>query len=365
MVGTVFVAITLTLIVFLTQSLRFLEIILESNTSGGALWTLTTLALPRFFEIILPLALMTATLFIYNKMTMDSELVAIRAVGHSPLSLAKPALLLGGIMTVFLWVNAMWVAPSALSKMQQMRMSLTAEFSNVLFREGVFNQVGKGLTVYIHKRNNDGELSGLMIYDSREKNKSPSTVLAKSGVIVAGEDGQQVVVFDVIRQEFDHKSQILQNLTTERYTIDIPTTAPRGNRWQEPDERTITELLNPDMENKRDRENLHEFFVELHRRIASPLLALAFPLIALTCLLMGEMERRGLAKRIMIGVFLTVLTQALFLAAYNMTKHSSIGIVIMYLLAIGPTIGCLFLLSPQGEEFRRKVFFRASAKGAA
>ena len=35
-IGTAFVAVTLTFIIFLTQSLRFLEIILESNTSGGS-----------------------------------------------------------------------------------------------------------------------------------------------------------------------------------------------------------------------------------------------------------------------------------------------------------------------------------------
>lgn len=54
LIGTAFVAVTLTFIIFLTQSLRFLEIILESNTSGGSLWLLTLLALPRFFEVILP-----------------------------------------------------------------------------------------------------------------------------------------------------------------------------------------------------------------------------------------------------------------------------------------------------------------------
>lgn len=82
--ATLFVAVVLALIVFLTQSLRFLEVVLNAGSSGGAFWALTALALPRFFEIILPLSVMAATLFIYNKMTMDSEIVAMRAIGHSP-----------------------------------------------------------------------------------------------------------------------------------------------------------------------------------------------------------------------------------------------------------------------------------------
>ncbi len=356
-IGTVFVAVTLTLIVFLTQSLRFLEMILEANTSSTTLWLLTLLALPRFFEIILPLSLMTATLFLYNKMIMDSELIAIRAVGKSPFSLAKPAIALGLVITILLWINAMWVAPASLDRMQKMRLAITAEFSNMLFKEGVFNRIGSGLTVYIHKRDSKGELTGLMIYDSRDKSKPPSTIMAKRGLIIATNEGQQVIVYDGSRQEFNNKSNILQRLDFDRYTIDLPNSSPVRTRWQEPDERTITELLRPDMQNDRDKASLHEFYIEIHRRITGPLLALAFPLIAVTTLLMGELNRRGQAKKIIIAVALVILLQSLYLASYNLTKHSDAGILFMYIIPLLPVAICMFLLSKYGEVTRRKLFF--------
>ncbi len=360
-IGTAFVAVTLTFIIFLTQSLRFLEIILESNTSGGSLWLLTLLALPRFFEIILPLSLMTATLFIYNKMTLDSELVAIRAVGHSPMTLAKPALLLGGIITLLLWINALWVAPASLNRMQQMRLSLTTELSNYMFREGVFNQVGKGLTVYIHKRNSLGDLAGLMIYDTRDTKKGPSTILAKRGQIVASEEGQQVVVYEGSRQEFDLKTSILQRLDFEKYTIDVPTGTAARTRWQEPDERTINELLNPDPANERDRKSAREFIIEIHRRVTAPLLAISFVLIALNCLLLGETERRGQSRRIILAVGLIVLLQTLSMAVDNMTKDTLSGIPLRYLIALAPIALGLLMLSPKGEALRRKFLIPGKA----
>lgn len=353
-IGTVFVAATLSFIVFLTQSLRFLEIILESNSSGGSLWLLTVLALPRFFEIVLPLALMTAALFVYNKMTIDSELIAIRALGKSPAALARPALALAALITVLLWINAMWVAPASLSRMQQMRMSLTAEFSNYLFREGVFNQVGKGLTVYIHKRASQGELAGLMIYDSRDKSKPPSTILARRGQILAGPDGQQVVVYSGSRQEFNRNSRVLQRLDFDVYTIDLPSASPARTRWREPDERTLGELLNPDPQNERDLKNAQEFRNEIHRRITTPLLAFAFTLIALNALLLGEVDRRGQAPRVILAVVLVVLLQSLALAVDNLTRSSSARIPLMYLVTLGPSAAGLFLLSERSEPFRRR-----------
>ena len=56
-------------------------------------------------------------------------------------------------------------------------MQIKSQFSSLLFREGVFNPMGKGLTVYIRARGADGELHGLMIHDGRPQNRcrSPSS----------------------------------------------------------------------------------------------------------------------------------------------------------------------------------------------
>ncbi|MEC7702298.1 MAG: LptF/LptG family permease, partial [Pseudomonadota bacterium] len=59
---TIIVTLTLTGVIFLSQSLKFLELIIESGASGGIFLQLILLALPRFFEIIIPIALSVAVL---------------------------------------------------------------------------------------------------------------------------------------------------------------------------------------------------------------------------------------------------------------------------------------------------------------
>lgn len=329
---------------------------MNAGSSASAFWFLTALALPRFFEIIIPLSLMSATLFIYNKMILDSELIAMRGIGHSTMDLAKPAIILGIITTIFLWGITFWVAPTSLAKMQQMRVELKADFSNILFREGVFNALGKGLTVYIRERRPDGELAGLMIHDTRDSEKLPSTILAKSGIIVAGEDAHQVIVFNGSRQEYNPKSKILQTLTFDQYTIDLPKSGIARERWAEPDERTITELLNPDLLNKKDRENLQEFKTEIHRRITGPLLALTFPLIALCALLLGPTDRRGQSLKICSAIIGVICIQSLFLTAYNFARNQDTGLVLMYIITLLPIITALFALSKNSEPLRYKLF---------
>ncbi len=359
--ATLFVSVTLAVVIFLTQSLRFLELVISSGASSSSFWILTLLALPRFFEIILPLSLMAAVIFVYNRMTMDSELVVARSVGYSPMSLAKPALTLSLIITIFLWGMAMWVAPKALSNMNGMQQVIKAQFSSFLFREGVFNRAGKGLTVYIRSRAPDGELHGLMIYDSREKSRNPSTVLAQRGVIVASEEGNEVLVYDGSRQEYDRKTNTLHRLNFERYTIDLPNSGPIRQRWSEPDERTIFELLNPDMENERDVESLRYFKVEIHKRIVSPLLAPLFALISCCALLLGPIDRRGQGRRIALAIGSVVVIQGLFLAAFNLARQTVWGLPLIYLLVLVPLGLSLFFLSGMGERARRQILYAQKA----
>src|SRR5690606_6431085 len=114
-------------------------------------------------------------------------------------------------------------------------------------------------TVYIRERSREGELHGVMIYDGREKEGAPSTILAKRGALVAGPQGFDVVVYDGSRQEFDSETGKLQRLNFERYTVELPDADPERENYRQPDERTFFELFFPDMENQRDVGNLREF----------------------------------------------------------------------------------------------------------
>ena len=366
-IATVFIAVTLAMIIFLTQSMRFLELVMDSGASGVAFLLLTLLALPRFFEIILPLALMAGILFIYNRMTIDSELVVMRSTGASPQMLARPALILSGIVMLILLVVTSWLGPVTLTNMQYLRQVIKAQYSTLLFREGVFNPVGKGLTVFLRDRSDKGELLGLMIHDARPENTSPATIIAKRGVLVSTDAGQQVVVYDGSRQSYDPDNGKLARLDFARYTIDLPEGAsPVRERWREPDERTLWELLNLDPNNAGDVANRRDFMVEIHRRLVSPFLAPAFAVIALTALLLGPIDRRGMGKRIGGAIIAVVILETLYLTAFNLSRDGVFGLVLMYGLVFIPLLGGLYFLHPASEGTLNRVLrFMQRKKHAA
>jgi len=346
------IALALAMIIMLTQSLRFLELIISAGASSLSFFILTFLAMPRFLEVILPIALMIGTVFIYNRLHGDSELNALRAAGLSPLRLARPALMMGVVCAVFLFFVSGWFAPMALSKMQSMRVAIKAEYSNLLLRAGVFNTITKDITVFIERRGADGALEGLMIHDSRPSNPAPVTVIAKRGMIVADNAQEQVLVFDGSRQSVDQTTGALSRLDFEKYALDLPSAGPAGQRFQEPDERTLWQLLTPPEEVRKDPKLAREFYVESHRRFISPFLAISFPAVALGFLLLGRFDRQGTGRAVMAATSCVIVLQGLYLMAYNLAIDHTAGLVFMYALIFVPLAGSLFLLSPMGERIR-------------
>lgn len=356
--ATLLIGLTLTGVVFLTQSLKFLELVIGSGAGAGSFWVLAVLALPRFFEIILPLALMAATIFVFHRMLMDSELVAMRAAGLSPLRIARPALTLGVSVTLFLWVITFWLSPLCLANMQKAQEVIRAQFSSFLFREGVFSSFGSDITFYIRERDKKGAMKGLLIYDGREKEASPAIIIARSGEVSAGKDGFEVVVYDGERQTFDREKKILQSLKFQRYNIQIPNSGPVRQRWREPEERTIFELLSPDPAVERDLESRRDFAIEINKRFASPLLALLFSLIACCCLLLGPIGRRGQSRKVMLAIFSCVVIEGLYLASLNIARQNDFGFVLMYGLIGLPMAVCGILISGRGDALRRRLLYR-------
>ncbi len=356
-IATMFVAVTLSVIIMLTQSLRFLELVIESGASSSAFWQLTMLALPRFLEVILPLAVLAGVIFVYARMISDSELVVFRASGLSALNLSRPAIIFAVIVTIILMSITMYIGPKSIAKMQEMRQVVKSQFSASFLKEGVFNQIGKGLTVYIREKDSNGELRGLMIHDSREKAKNPSTVIARRGVLVSKDNGLEVLVHEGSRQEYNQSKKVLSKLNFDRYTIAMPNSTEIRQRWAEPDERTVFELLTPDFSNPDDVKYLKDLKLEIHKRIVSPFLALTYAFIGCAYLLLGPYDRRGQIRRIILAVISVAILQALYLSAFNLAGENILGLVLMYLLVFVPLGVCSFMLSGLSERFRRQILY--------
>ncbi len=348
------VALSLSMVVLLTQSLRLIELVLQANASGSSFMTMMALSMPRFFEAVLPVSLLVATLFVLNRMGMDSELVVLRAGGASPWRLARPVMTAGVLLGMLLLVLSLWISPLAISRMQALRTEIRNQYTHLLFREGVFNSVGRDLTAYVRARTPDGQLIGLMVHDTR--GSAAVTVVARGGHIINEKDGQKIVVYDGSRQESDPKTGKFSQLDFKQYTLDLPDGGgDTGTRWREPDERTLGELTDPVMLAGETPVDRAEFRGELHRRFSTPLLLLAFGLLGAVFLLQGPFTRRGQMPLIIVASVSALAVQSLYLLAFSAAKKTLAGCLALYGVAALPALLALVLLTPAGDALLRSL----------
>ncbi len=351
LIATVFIAVTLTLVIWLTQSLKLLELVANSDAPPGMFIRLVALTLPKFLEIILPLSLVIAVIFTYNRLIMDNEIVVMRGCGIDQYGLARPAVLLAVGVSIFLTLITTWISPRSFAEVDSMRQMIQTKYSAFLLREGVFNTFGGDLTIYLHARQSNGDMTGLMIYDARDKGKPATVITAKKGRITMEDNIPDIMVFDGMRQQIDPASGALSKLYFSQYTIQIKGLGGTAQaHWKDAEERTLPELLAPDMQNPRDRAHAKTFLAAAYGRIITPWNALAFTMIALVIILLSPFNRRGQNFRIVAAASAIVLMQALSLGLVNIAQLHLGAVPALFAATLLPVAGGFYFLHEKGEQ---------------
>lgn len=338
-----FIALAMAGVIWLTQSLRFVDLILNRGLPAHTFFYLAILVLPMVMSVLLPVALFIAVVFAYTKMTMDSELVVLQASGMSHAELARPALTMMAAIIGLCYLLNLYLMPLAYRQFKDLQFSIRHNYSSVLLQEGAFNTVADGVTVYVRERHNDGELLGILVHDERDPAK-PVSMMAERGALVQTPNGPRVVMVNGNRQAVERSHERLSILYFDRYIVDFNTANQNDeSRWREPRERFIHELFNPDS-SADDQRNANSLRAEGHQRLSSPLLAAAYALIGLAALLSGEFNRRGQARRILWATSAVVLLQLCYLGAANLTTTVPAMAPLLYVIPLAAAAAASYVL---------------------
>ncbi|WP_029007958.1 LPS export ABC transporter permease LptF [Azospirillum halopraeferens] len=355
LVATLYSTAGLTITIWLSQSLRLIEIVVEAGAPLRLFLWLLLLTVPTFLGIVLPIALVGAILFTYNRMTQDSELVVMRAAGVGPIGLAKPALMLAGGVMALVYALNLWITPAAHRELVRMEYTVRTDYSQLLLREGVFNEVGDRLSVYMRERDGEGNLHGVLIHDSRDPER-PITVIGTRAVMVQAEAGARIVVYEGNRQEMERATGKLSQLFFDRYAVDLKVlTDDAHERFPDVRERTTAELLDPPPDALRNERALGQIRAELHHRVVSPFLAMAFTMMAMACLLSGEFNRRGQSGRVALAVLMVVLLQSAALALNSLAARMPAFVPAMYLVPLMAMLPALWVLARGRRGIARRL----------
>lgn len=348
-IGVVFVTAGLTGVLWLSQSLRFVDLIVNRGLGTGTFFHLIMLLLPDFLVVILPVAVFVAVLFTYARLLNDREVVVLAAVGVSPLGLAKPALVTAAAATAAAYALYFTVIPAAHRTFKELQWDIRYNYSHVLLEEGAFADFGKGITVYVRERSSDGSLRGILVHDARDR-ADTYTLMAERGALVQTDEGARVVLFNGSRQQVDEESNKFSILYFDRYAFDLDQRRETpANRFREARERSLSELFDVRNDPGVPERDYGKFIVEAHRRLTAPVASVGFTLIGVAALLTGRFRRSGQLRASLVAIALVTAFATASLAVENIAARNLAFLPLMYLCILLPVAGGLFVLFKQPQ----------------
>ena len=347
--------ITMTGIAWLTQSLRFIDLIVIKGLPLNIFVNLTILIIPKLLVTIIPFIGFLASLITYIRLNNESELISMKSAGINNFKLIIPALIFGislGILSITL---ENFGSPYAYNKFKNLQYDIRNNYISTLFQDKVFSSPMKGLTIFIKERDKLGDLQGILIHDARDKNKKIS-IIAEQGKIVSTPKGARFLLINGNRQEIS-KNNDISILYFNQYTLNIENyNKVSSSRFKEANERNFYELLKPDK--NIDEIYKKEFLAEVHKRIISPLIIVIMVLLGAITPIVGRFERKKSAKKIFYPISAALMMQIYIIAApqiiikyQNMTYIIYISVFIIFFLV-------LFFISNKAQKIKEKLLYR-------
>ena len=350
----------LTLVVWMTQALRLLDLVINRGQSAGIFAYLTVLMLPSLLVVIVPIAFFGAALYALNRLNSDSELVVMWSAGISRLQISLPVLAAAALAMAFTYACSLYLMPLGQSVMRDKVFDIRADIGAAILREGAFTTPSDGLTVFIRELAPNGEIRGILVHDNRQPQR-PLTYLAESGVLVQSPEGARLIMQNGNIEQGEAKGARLSVLGFERYVFDLDQYAgPQRASDRDTNERYLPELFEAQSAPTIPPVRRGVYLAEAHNRLSAPLYCIAFALIALAATAKGRMARSSYALRLSGAALMGATLRLVGYAAQGLAARSPEFDFILYLLPLaGILIAAAVLLDlsllPAGI---RRIFSR-------
>jgi lipopolysaccharide export system permease protein len=346
----------LTFAIWLSQSLRLLDIIVNRGLSIGLAIEFLALLLPSLFALLLPIAVFIAVMVVYLRMNSDSELVVMRNAGISNMGLARPAILFGLATTAITYGLTLYGIPLSMRSYHDIQRDSASSMAGVLVEAGVFTDIAPGVTFFAQSRDRSGGLGGIIVNDTRDQTRS-LLYTAERGLISPSADGPHAILENGTYQETNPKTGQVSVLYFDHTSVGLGGFFGQfnGPRRRASDELFLGELWNGSEAGK-DLDARWRLRVEAHRRLVDPTYCLALAMLAAACLIAGGQPRQGYNMQVITATLLAAVVMVGAFMLRGITEGTDTLAPLVYAVPIATVIASLRILT------RNRPLSRAGAR---
>ena len=287
------------------------------------------LQLIRYLPLILPLGMMLGLLLAVGRLYRDSEMPVLTSIGVGPRRLLKPLLMLVLPVVAAIGICSLWLGPWAQRTSDAMITAANRTLMVAGLEPGRFTELpgGDGV-VYVGSMSNDGtRLSRIFVY--RQDGDRLDVTTARSGHMSFESTRERYLTLDNgFRVEGPMEEG--RDFRLMRYASnDLRLPEGETERGKDDPEALPTTALFGDAR--------PEASAQIHRRIAPPLLALAFALLAIP--LARSSPRQARYGRILVGFLAYIFGMNLMLLGTDWLSEGKLPAAIGLWWLVLPLLG--------------------------
>jgi LPS export ABC transporter permease LptF/LPS export ABC transporter permease LptG len=341
--------IVFTFVFFVPQLVRLMELFVRHSGSGAQVFKLFLCIFPAVFVFTVPMATLIGVLLGLGRMSADSEIIALTALGIGRRRILLPVGVLAFTGAVVTLTMTIWLGPLALRTFRSLQADLITSQVTFALQPRVFDERFPGKVLYVNDVTASGtQWHGIFLADTGKEGGSSLTLAENAIVIAEPKQGKLELhlrggtTHEFSRGDADHYS--VTAFGRSDWPIEFSGLANAEPRQLNNAERSVRELFNEKGSGWREAR------VELHRRFAFPIACFAFALVAVP---LGAQPRRGgraagslLAVILISSYYLLSVMGAGLARQGTFTPAAGIWIANAVLTALG------LALLPRMEQFR-------------
>jgi len=314
--------IVFTFVLFVPKLVRLMELFVRHSGSGSQILKLFLCLFPGIFIFTIPMAILIGVLLGLGRMSADSEIIALTALGIGRRRILLPVGVIALLGAAFTLVMSLWLSPLALRTLRSIEANLIASQISFQVQPRVFDERFPGWVLYINDVTASGtQWHGVFLAETGGENGSRLTLAENAIVIAEPKQGklelhlQGGTTHEFSRNDADHYS--VTAFGQSDWPIEVNGLVPAQPRQLSNPERSVRALLGDKGPGWRDAR------VELHGRFAFPVACFVFALVAVP---IGAQPRRGgRAAGSLIAVILIALYYLLFVMGAGLARQGAVS----------------------------------------
>ena len=329
MVPTFFVGvISFVSILLLFQVLKLTDTLLQHDVSFRTLVHLLSYMSISFLPAILPMSLIFAIVLSYNRLSGDSEIIALKSLGLSMWPIIAPGLALGLVVALVSGYTSFKIGPWGNRQFEVLITDIANSKITATIKEGTFSGDFFNLVVYANKMNKEtNEMEHVFIYDERDE-KSPTTIISEKGKIVSEKSFNAYKAFVLLTNGDIHKTSDEGHTKIHFDTYQLNIIEPSNTKTRD---KSMASMTYGDLQElsqtEKDPKKLRRYIYEWHQRFALSFACLLFVLvgIGLGC---RTNNRSGKSGGGVISVGVIVAYWILFIIGNSLLKTPAIPVMV-------------------------------------